>query len=68
MKGVAERSSVFVSEIFTSLSLMLEEPPEVNSHKQNAWNVSKRIGYIGLKPATFLSVQTSISYKIFVLL
>ena len=28
-KGVAERSSVFASEIFTEINLVSEEPPEV---------------------------------------
>ena len=29
IKGVAERSSVFASEIFTAISQISEEPPEV---------------------------------------
>ena len=29
VKGVAERSSVFASEIFTAISHIPEEPPEV---------------------------------------
>ena len=49
MKGVAERSSVFASKIFTAIPPI--PAPYNNSDKQNA---SKRIGYIEL-PLLFFS-------------
>ena len=52
IKGVAERSSVFASEIFTAISQISEESPEVIHINEM---LLKRNGYIGLKPATSLS-------------
>ena len=40
MKGIAEESPVFASEIFTAIY-------PVDSHKRNTWNALIRIGYIG---------------------
>ena len=52
IKGVAERSSVFASEIFTAIAQISEESPEVIHINEM---LLKRNGYIGLKPATSLS-------------
>ena len=45
---------MFASEIFTAKSQIPEEPPEV-IHINEMHEALKRIGYIGLKPATSLS-------------
>ena len=55
MKGVAEQSSVFASEIFTAISQIPEKPPEVIHINEMHEKPLKRIGYIGLKLTTSLS-------------
>ena len=54
IKGVAERSFVFASEISSTISTVPKEPPEVihiNKMYEMPW-----IGYIGLKPTNFLFI------------
>ena len=45
---------MFTSEIFTAISQIPEEPPEVIHINEMLWNALKRIGYIGLIPGTSL--------------
>ena len=50
---------MFTSEIFTTISQIHEEPPEViRKYKRNAL---KRIDYIGLKHALLLFLNTKIT-------
>ena len=54
LKGVAEQSSVFASEIITAISPIPEEPPEIiNMNKIH--EVPRKELTIELNPATFLS-------------
>ena len=53
MKGVAERSSVFASEIFTTISPITEEPPEVIHISKMSL---KELAIIELNPLLFFLI------------